>query len=80
MSLHDVWQLLFDFLSKKAVCVEPVDENLPTDAGLLASRQWDEQRQLTEGFAQQLDDTRRGPDHTTLEIVSQPPVWHPRWL
>lgn len=69
MSLHDVWQLAFDFLPKKAVCVQPVDENLSTDAGLLIFRQWDQQQQLTEGFAQQLDDKRRSPDHTMLEMV-----------
>jgi len=69
MSLHDVWQLAFDFLPKKPVCVQPVDENLSTDAGLLIFRQWDEKQQLTEGFAQQLDDPRRDPDHTILEMV-----------
>jgi len=69
MSLHDVWQLAFNFLPKKPVCVEPVDENLSTDAGLLIFRQWDEQQQLTEGFARQLDDQRRDPDHSILEMV-----------
>jgi hypothetical protein len=69
MSLHDVWQLAFDFLPKKPVCVQPVDENLSTDAGLLIFRQWDEKQQFTEGFAQQLDDPRRDPDHTMLEMV-----------
>jgi hypothetical protein len=69
MSLHAVWQLAFSFLPKQSVCVEPVDENLSTDAGLLVFRQWDEQQQLTEGFAQQLDDQRRDPDHSTLEMV-----------
>jgi len=69
MSLHNVWQLAFSFLPKKPVCVQPVDENLSTDAGLLIFRQWDEQQQLTEGFAEQLGDRRRDPDHTTLEMV-----------
>ena len=69
MSLHDVWQLAFTFLPKKSVCVQPVDENISTDAGLLVFRQWDQQQQFTEGFAQQLDDQRRDPDHTTLEMV-----------
>ena len=69
MSLHDVWQLSFGFLSKKPVCVQPVDENLSTDAGLLLFRQWDEQQQLTKGFVEQLDDSRRDPDHTMLEMV-----------
>ena len=39
MRLHDVWQLVFDFLPKEPVCVEPVDENLSTDAELLIFRQ-----------------------------------------
>ena len=69
MSLHDVWQLGFTFLPKKPVCVQPVDENLSTDAGLLIFRQWDEQQQLTEGFSRQLDDRRRDPDHSMLEMV-----------
>jgi hypothetical protein len=69
MSLHDVWQLGFDFLAQKPICVEPVAENLSTDAGLLVFRQWDEQQGLTEGFAAQLDDGRRDPDHSMLEMV-----------
>jgi hypothetical protein len=69
MSLHDVWQLVFDFLPQKPVFVEPVEENLSTDAGLLVFRQWDEQQEFTKGFAEQLDDQRRDPDHTTLEMV-----------
>ena len=69
MSLHDVWSLTFGFFSEKPVCVEPVEENLSTDGGLLVVRQWDERLGLTEGFAQQLDDTRRDPDHSILEMV-----------
>jgi len=69
MSLHDVWHLAFDFLPQKPVCVQPVDENLSTDGGLLVFRQWDEQQQLSAGFAQQLDDQRRDPDHLILEMV-----------
>ena len=42
MSVHNVWPLTFDFLPKKDICVEPVDENISTDAGLLVFRQWDE--------------------------------------
>lgn len=69
MSVHDVWQLNFDFLPRKAICVQPVDENISTDGGLLVFRQWDQQLGFTEGFAQQLDDPRRDPDHTMLEMV-----------
>ena len=69
MSLHDVWQLDFDFSPHKTICVEPVDEHLSTDAGLLIIRQFDEQRGFTTGFADQLHDLRRDPDHTMLEMV-----------
>jgi hypothetical protein len=69
MSLHDVWQLVFDFFPGKPVNVQPVEENLSTDAGLLVFRQWDERNQLTQGFAQQIEDSRRDPDHSVLEMV-----------
>lgn len=69
MSLHDVWQLDFGFCSHKSVCVEPVDEDISTDAGLLILREWDEQQGLTLGFAEQLNDIRRAPDHSVLEMV-----------
>lgn len=69
MSLHDVWQLSLDFLQGRAVCVEPVEENLSTDAGLLVLRQFDEQHGFTSGFAEQLDDPRRAPTHTGLQMV-----------
>ena len=69
MSLHDVWQLDFNFFSSKSICVEPADEKLSTDAGLLIFRQFDEQRRFTEGFAEQLDDPRDDPDHSMLEMV-----------
>ena len=70
MSLHDVWQVVFDFLPKKPVCAEPVDEHLSTDARLLVFRQWDEQRQFTEGFAEQLDCRWR---------FGRGPVWRCGW-
>lgn len=69
MSLHDVWDLEFDFLPQKPVFVEPVEDHISTDAGLFVFRQWDEQRGFTEGFAQQLEDCRRCPDHSVLEMV-----------
>ena len=50
MSLHDVWQLNLDFLPQKSICIEPVEENLSTDAGLLIFRQWDQQQGFTEGL------------------------------
>ena len=69
MNLHDVWQTTFDFLPEKPICVQPVNENISTDAGLLIFRQWDENRHFTEGFAQQLNDSRCDPDHSMLEMV-----------
>ena len=69
MSLHDVWQLDFDFSPKKGICIEPVDEHLSTDAGLLIFRQWDQQQGFTEGFTSELDDPRRNPEHSLLEMV-----------
>ena len=69
MSLHDVWKLDFGFSPQSPICVEPVEENISTDAGLLIFRQWDEQRGFTDGFTQQLDDRRRDPDHSMLEMV-----------
>ena len=38
MNLHDVWQVSFDFLPDKRISVEPVEENISTDAGLLIFR------------------------------------------
>ena len=69
MSLHDVWELSFSFFRGKAVCVEPAEENLSTDAGLLVLRQFDERRRFTADFAEQLDDSRRDPTHSKLEMV-----------
>ena len=69
MNLHDVWQLTLDFLSNKSISVQPVQENISTDAGLLIFRQWDQEIGFTQGFAQQLDDWRCDPDHSILEMV-----------
>lgn len=69
MSLHDVWQTALDFFSEKPVLIQPVEENISSDGGLLVVRQWDQQLGLTEQFAQQLDDSRINPQHTILEMV-----------
>lgn len=69
MSGHDVWSLELDYLPRKAICVEPVEENLSTDAGLLVLRQWDEQQGWTADFAGQLHDGRRDPEHSIVEMV-----------
>lgn len=69
MSLHDVWQLDLGFSTKKPIHVEPADENLSSDAGLLVVREFDQQHGFTEGFAQQLGDIRRQPEHSVLQMV-----------
>ena len=69
MTLQDVWELSFDFFQGGTVCVEPAEENLSTDAGLLIFRQFDEQHGFTSGFAEQLLDPRRDPTHSVLEMV-----------
>ena len=69
MSLHDVWKLCFSFFRGKQVSVEPAEENISTDAGLLILRQFDKQQGLTVGFTEQLEDPRRKPEHPLLEMV-----------
>ena len=69
MIVPNVFQLDFSFFSPQTISVKPVEENLSTDAGLLIFRQFDEQHQFTAGFADQLQDPRRDPDHPLLEMV-----------
>ena len=68
IDLHDVWQVSFDFIPNKLISVEPVQENIFTDTGLLNFRQWDYKLGFTECFSQQLDDRRYDPDHSILEM------------
>lgn len=71
MSLQSAWQKSFGFLGSKPIVVEPVEEHLTSDAGLLPIRQFDEQIGLTAGFAAALSDRRYGPfvDHTFEEMA-----------
>ena len=69
MSLHDVGALDLDFFRGKSISVEIADEDLSTDAGLLLFRQFDAIENFTADFASQLDDDRRDPDHSVLEMV-----------
>jgi Transposase DDE domain group 1 len=71
MSLHVVWQRRFDFSGLPPVVVEPVDEPMSCDAGLLPLRQLDEHLGLTAGFADQLAETRNVAwlRHSLLEMV-----------
>jgi hypothetical protein len=49
--------------------VEPAEEQLSSDAGLLPLRQFDERLGLTAGFTARLSDDRQGPAHSYLEMV-----------
>lgn len=69
MILHDVWKLDLDFSCEKPIELEPVEEHLSTDTGLLLFRQLDEQLGLTDGFAAQLSDSRSDPTHSVLQMV-----------
>ena len=64
MIVHDVWSLELDFSSQKRIELEPVEEHLSTDTGLLLFRELDDQLGFTEGFASQLNDSRSAPDHS----------------
>jgi len=66
---QDAWNLQLDFHSQKPIQVEPVEEHLSTDTGLLLFRQLDEELGLTEAFAAQVTDLRSDPDHPILEMV-----------
>ena len=71
MILQSAWQKSFAFLGSKPVVVEPVEEYLTSDAGLLPIRQFDEQMGLTAEFAAALRDPRFGPfvDHSFKEMA-----------
>lgn len=71
MILQSAWQKSFDFLGPKPIVVEPVEEHLSSDAGLLPIRQFDEQIGLTAQFAAALCDLRYRPfiDHSVSEMA-----------
>ncbi len=71
MILQSAWQESFDFLGSKPIVVEPIEEHLTSDAGLLPIRQFDEQIGLTAQFSAALHDVRFGPfvDHTFAEMA-----------
>jgi len=71
MILQSAWQKSFDFLGSKPIVVEPIEEHLTSDAGLLPIRQFDEQIGLTAEFAAALRDPRFGPfvDHSFAEMA-----------
>jgi len=67
--VHDAFRLELDFFAQQPVRIEPLQEQLSSDAGLLLFRQLDEQVSFTAGFAAQLEDSRRAPEHSPLEMV-----------
>lgn len=71
MILQSAWQKSFDFLGSKPIVVEPIEEHLTSDAGLLPIRQFDEQIGLTAEFTAALRDPRFGPfvDHSFAEMA-----------
>ncbi len=71
MVKQSAFQVSFDFLTSKAVVVEPGAAQVSSDAGLLPFRQLDERLGLTQRFAEALRDRRHGGylDHTFLEMT-----------
>lgn len=71
MNIQAAWQLSFGFLGRKPIHVEPTDEQLSSDGGLLPIRQFDEQIGLTAEFAAALHDTRFVPsvEHSFAEMA-----------
>jgi hypothetical protein len=71
METRGVWQGTFSFFAQKPIIVEPVEDYLSTDAGLLPIRQLDEALGLTEQFAGALIDCRGGNalTHSYLEMT-----------
>jgi hypothetical protein len=63
--------LMFEFLPSHPVEVEVSHTPLSSDAGLLPIRELDQRLGWTEGFAAQLIDTRKGCEHSLLEMVRQ---------
>ena len=69
MILQDVWNLELDFSSQRPILIEPVEEPISSDAGLLLFGQLDQQLDFTRSLAAQLQDSRQAPDHSFLQMV-----------
>lgn len=71
MSIQSAQQFVFGFWEGRAVEVEQVEENLTTDAGLLAFAQLDAKLGWTESFSRQIKDLRAGFRHSVQSMVQQ---------
>jgi len=71
MSLQAAESFVFGSWKNRPIEIEPVDENLSSDGGLLAFFQLDQQLGWTESFARLISDSRTGPRHCPLTIVRQ---------
>ena len=71
MSLQSVESFVFGSWQNRPVQIERVEENLSSDAGLLAFFQLDEQLGWTKSFASLISDPRTDPTHSALSIVRQ---------
>lgn len=69
MSIQSVLRFEYDFL--RPIDVEPIEEQVTSDAGLLPIRQFDEGLGWSAGFAAQVHDKRCGGLHTLVEMVRQ---------
>ena len=71
MIIQPAWQETFDFSGVLPIVIEPSDEQLSSDAGLLPLCQFDERIGLTQQFAAALDDPRRPQriQHALLEMT-----------
>jgi hypothetical protein len=71
MSLQSAQQFVFGSWANRPVQIEQVQENLSTDAGLLAFYQLDQKLNWTETFTGLISDSRNHPRHTALSMVRQ---------
>lgn len=71
MSLQSAEQFVFGFWTNKPVQIEQVDENLSSDAGLIAFYQLDQKLRWTESLTDLITDPRSDPTHSALSIVRQ---------
>lgn len=71
MLKHTAEQLTFDFLPHSPVVVQSHSGQISTDAGLLPIRQFDQRWRYTQRLAACLDERRREPRHTLMQMLRQ---------